>query len=133
MRGREEAQSDDPRKALLRDGPEIQHAEFGFLSKLPLALSVRIVQLSRQLLRILVLLHRLRPISKAQSLGSAETQRRDGAAKAYLPHSPLRPAQRPERPLISVSWIDAIAQRTGITLGNRGRKDARVRQRRISC
>lgn len=55
---------------------EVQHAELGFLSELPLALCVCIVQLSRQFLWVFVLFHGLRLISKAYGLGSAEANRR---------------------------------------------------------
>lgn len=50
---------------------KIQHAELGFLSELPLALCVRVVQLPRQFLRVLVFLRRLWLISEAGRLGRA--------------------------------------------------------------
>lgn len=66
---------------------EVQHAELGFLSELPLALCVCVVQLSRQLLRVFVLFHGLRLISKAYRLGSAEANRRHYQGTYILPHA----------------------------------------------
>lgn len=66
---------------------EVQHAELGFLSELPLALCVCVVQLSRQLLRVFILFHGLGLISQAYRLGSAEANRRRYQGAHILPHA----------------------------------------------
>lgn len=68
---------------------EIQHAELGFLSELPLALRVGVVELPRQLLRVLVLRHRLGLVGEARRLGRAVTGVPEESSRRTLHDAPF--------------------------------------------